>query len=73
MMLMFIIHISFATTVRVIKVVNGVSKVSMKYGLDVDIAKVVPYWIYLEIFSEHFYVCLALFVFEFVFVFHTTF
>ena len=76
MMLMFIIHISFATSV--IKVVNGVRRVSMQYGLDVDIAKFIPYWIYLEMdFSEHFYVCLALFVFEFVFVFvfvfHTIF
>ena len=74
MMLMFITHISFATSVRVIKVVNGVRRASMQYGLGVDIAKVIPYWIYLEIdFYEHFYVCLALFVFEFVFVFHTIF
>ena len=42
MMLMFITHISFATSVRVIKVVNGVRRVSMQYGLDEDIAKVIP-------------------------------
>ena len=41
MMVMFIMPFTFATRGES-KVVNGIGSVSMQYGLDEDIAKVIP-------------------------------